>query len=205
MERTLVFHQSNYEVTHGMFPFNPEVNVRLAALQAQAQYGNMPPAASPKFEDTIDRCIESFYPMHLKDNTSASLKAIGREVADVWSGLAGSGVEWCEAEYLLTVSRWEHYGATLYRVEERLLTENMVRPFFLAVGETCIWLLDSETLKPVSTFDYHRLLSFGSTGKDFMLVVNSIRRGTEKPTTEKRIFQMDQVRDATNLITTYIN
>ena len=131
-----------------------------------------------------------------------SFSAMAERLLKKWKGYHGINRHACARMLLsLFADNWDLFGSTLFHCMDRysILTNMKNGPVWLAIHEAGITLLNANLLvsingllffykiksiyiiynfqnKPIVTYSYKEVATFGSHGDDFMLVVNSRRR-----------------------------
>lgn len=75
VERDFMFRQMNDLIVRGKYPVSFEAAVRLAALQAQATWGDHFPLLRSEDQEHLEKCVKSFLPVEFRKTTAAQISA----------------------------------------------------------------------------------------------------------------------------------
>uniref|UniRef100_A0A8D0BSE3 Pleckstrin homology, MyTH4 and FERM domain containing H1 n=1 Tax=Salvator merianae TaxID=96440 RepID=A0A8D0BSE3_SALMN len=216
-ERLLLVFQIGSEIAGGRFPVNKELALEMTALMAQVEYGDLdrPLLSSPgmqshfKIQHLLQQILDKFYPKYYKHgSTPEQLRQLADRLATKWMMLQGCSVQECVRIHLAVARKWPLFGAKLYPAKPILPSPLEDTPFWIAVNEDGISVLEYNTLRLKVTYKYSSVLTFGGYHDDFMVVVSQAKdEYSRKTTPEKLLFKMaaGKIVEVTLLIASYIN
>ncbi|KJE97607.1 hypothetical protein CAOG_010144 [Capsaspora owczarzaki ATCC 30864] len=143
-----------------------------------------------RIEQLVESCLREFIPVRLLEANANNTNHLVRHFQDKWQALRGMKAELCLPTGPITADR-----------------QNSSDLCWMAVNEKGLYVLDYATMKLKTSHEYRKMLSFGNSGGDFVLVVHSGsgRSSDINEATEKLRYGTNEVREVTSTIADYIN
>ncbi|KAJ3610038.1 hypothetical protein NHX12_022132, partial [Muraenolepis orangiensis] len=194
-ERLLLAYQANESILMGHFPVNKELSLEMAALLAQVEFGDFERpfsaagSAQTKSVQTLKQVLERFYPKHYRRTASEDqLRLLLQRLSARWASLRGRSSPECVRIYLTVARKWPFFGAKLFEAASVTPSPEPSARVWLAVHEDGVSVLEHNSMKPLASFPYKSLVTFGGCNQDLMLVV--VEQSAGPKDAEKHLFAM---------------
>ncbi|XP_032801914.2 unconventional myosin-X-like [Petromyzon marinus] len=122
------------------------------------------------------------------------IQAARAGILDKWQQLRGLGQEQAMARYMAIVQEWAGYGSTLFDVESK--EGGFPKELWLAVGKDGVAVHKRGEPRPLESFTYEQILSFGAPQSSSYRIVLEGR---------EMLFETIQVLEVAKLMKAYIN
>ncbi|PIK42230.1 putative pleckstrin-likey domain-containing family H member 1 isoform X2 [Apostichopus japonicus] len=171
-ERQLLAYQTMEDIVDGRFPVNRELALELAAVMAQAEYGDYQTGTNKAGKTgpspNLRVAASKYYPKRYKPVSDDLLNKLFEQLGEKWSALKHKQPAECMKIFLNVCRRWPFFGAKLFSAKYK---SEELTTVWLAVQDTGISFLDYKTLRVSRRVPLHTVVTFGGIKDDFMLVL----------------------------------
>jgi len=134
---------------------------------------------------------------------AACRNTLWQRVAEKWLSLQQPNAVDCASAIVAALRVWPYFGAKIF---DATLKWKSDEPVLIAISDTNISILHSQSFEQISAYTYEMVLKFGGMKNDFVLVVLRTSCSEDESSQERLVFGMDKIQmyEATILIADYI-
>lgn len=182
--------QAVYDIISTRYPCGERDCVALAALQLQAEYGDV------GLGEDLEKNLTRFLPQRFAQGLRA--QALVLEIQKAHELHKGKTKMECEREYLQYVKAWQVYGSSFYYVEPQM-NPDLPDDVFIAINPKGILIIHPDSKEVLGSYPYSEIPTWGHSGSSFVLHIGNLLRQN------KLYFTTEQGKEMNDLIRSYVS
>ena len=190
-ERVMLFSLANDAIVHKRIPVTQRAAAALAALQAQAEFGDYREGSETVIHAVQRYCPEDLVVDDISVATDGAAGPLTQAVQTKWAALKGTAAATCITAYLHAMRNAPLFGATLFAVEPLSPSSELPSKMFLAISHDGLAVVNSDMMI-TAVFKWKNIVSFADSADSTFAIF--IDMAPLSQTAQKMIFKTPRVR-----------